>query len=77
MNVEYFRKAKADFIANVLRKNAQEEYSRLNNEISLYCACFGLPVVAAVEFCEEEFPQWSEQLSTKKKQLILFYGYDE
>lgn len=74
IDVEFYRKAKTDFINNLKRRNVSK-WEELNNELSLYCACFGLPVFVAIVFCEEEFPEYKEELSNKKEIVREFYGY--
>lgn len=74
LDVEFYRLAKADFITNLKRRNVTK-WDELNAEISLYCACTGLPVLAAIVFVEEEFPEYSEQLTKKKEVVKTFYGY--
>jgi hypothetical protein len=75
IDINFYRSAKADFIANLKRRNV-EKWDVLNNELSLYCACFGLPVIVAIEFAAEEFPQFSEELEKKKVIVGEFYGYE-
>lgn len=76
IDVEFYRAAKPDFIAN-LKFRKPEKWSELNNEISLYCACSGLPVIVAIIFAQEEFPQFVEELEKKKVVVGEFYGYDD
>lgn len=74
IDIEFFRPAKADFIKNLKRKEATK-WEEFNNEISLYCACTGLPVFVAIVFAEEEFPEFLTELAQKKGIVNEFYGY--
>ncbi len=76
-NIEFYRKAKADFIAQLIRRRCKK-WEELNNEISMYCACFGLPVIAAIEFIAEEpaFDKYKSHIDEKRKVIQEFYGYD-
>lgn len=76
IDIEFYRGAKDDFIANLRRRNVKT-FKQLNDELSLYCSCFGLPVFAAIQFCREEFPQFEAELVQKKQVIVLFYGYEE
>jgi hypothetical protein len=75
IDIEFYRKAKADFINNLKRRNVSK-WEEFNNELSLYCACFGLPVFVAIVFCEEDFPEYAEELAKKKEIVREFYGYE-
>lgn len=75
IDFKYYNGAKADFLA-VLKLRNPQSWKELNNEISVYCACVGLPVVVAITFCEPEFPQYATELKTKKQIVIEFYNYE-
>ena len=76
IDINFYLSAKDDFIANLKRRNVQK-WDQLNNELSLYCACFGLPVIVAIVFAEEAFPEFKEQLEKKKVVITEFYGYEK
>lgn len=76
LNLAEFSSAKADFIANMRRKE-HKTWEKFNNELSLYCACFSLPVIVAVLFAAEEFPEFGEELKKKEAVVREFYNYDE
>lgn len=75
LDIDFYRNAKGDFIANVKRRNVKN-WDELNREISLYSACFGLPVYVVITFCLEEFPEYLTQLEKKKEIVKEFYGYE-
>lgn len=75
IEIEKYRESKSDFIANLKRRNISS-WDTLNVELSLYCACFGLPVIAATIFCLEDYPEYSSELNKKIKVLVEFYDYD-
>lgn len=75
IDIKFYLAAKPDFL-NVLKVRNPLNYEELNREISVYCACTGLPVIVAIEFCIQEFPQYLSQLEQKKVVVKEFYGYE-
>lgn len=75
IDIDFYRNAKSDFIATLSRRNIKN-WNELNNEISLYCSCFGLPVYVAIIFAEEEFHDYKTELEKKKAVVKEFYGYE-
>lgn len=75
IDIEFYRTSKADFMS-VLKRRKVKTWNEINAEISLYCACVGLPVIAAVAFVEEDYPQFKEELDKKKQVIKEFYGYE-
>lgn len=74
-NVDHYRRNKEELIAHVKRVNPQN-WEKLSDELSIYCACFGLPCYAAYTFVMEEFPQFREMCEKKLLSLKEFYGYE-
>jgi uncharacterized protein YktB (UPF0637 family) len=75
IDVEFYRTAKADLVDTIKRRGVKK-WEEFNNEIGMYCACFGLPVFVAIIFCEEEFPEYAKELANKKKVVQEFYDYE-
>lgn len=75
LDLDFYFPAKNDFIASLKRKKLTK-WSEFNNELSLYCACFGLPVFVAITFAEESFPEFQIELGNKKEIVREFYGYE-
>lgn len=75
INVSEFLSAKSDFLAHFVRR-APKTWEEFNNELSLYCSCFGLPVIVAIEFAKE-MGRFLPQLEEKAVIVKEFYNYDE
>lgn len=75
LDLDFYLPAKNDFIASLKRKKLKK-WDEFNNELSLYCACFGLPVFVAIIFAEEAFPEFQMELGKKKEIVRGFYGYE-
>lgn len=75
LDIEFYSNAKSDFIANLRRRNVKT-WTELNNELSLYCACFGLPVFVAITFVKEAYPEFTKELEEKEQIVREFYNYE-
>jgi hypothetical protein len=51
IDINFYIAAKDDFVKHIKRRDVKK-WNELNAEISLWCACTGLPVYAAIVFCE-------------------------
>lgn len=69
VKIGQFRKSKDELIKSVRKQGI--------DSLSIFCACTGLPVVAACLFLKEEFPDSAEKMDKKIEALKEFYGYEE
>jgi hypothetical protein len=67
IDITFFRKYKGDVLE--LYEDSHLE------ELGLYCATFGLPIIAALTFIREEYDD--NRVEEKIGKLIEFYGYTE
>lgn len=67
IDIEQFRSNKAELIKSIEKLGI--------DSISMYCACTGLPVIAACYFVLEELPQYKEKMERKIQACKEFYGY--
>jgi hypothetical protein len=74
-NVDDYRKNKDELVTH-LRKNNHQKWEKLSDDISVYCACYGLPNYAAYTFVMEEFPIFTDDCKKKLVSLKEFYGYE-
>jgi hypothetical protein len=68
INIEQFRSNKAELIKSIEKQGI--------DSLSLFCACTGLPVIAACFYVKEDLPQYDEEMDRKIAALREFYGYD-
>jgi hypothetical protein len=67
LNLEQLRANKPELIKSVKQHGIES--------ISYFCACTGLPVIAACFFVKEDLPEFTEEMDRKIKALTEFYGY--
>jgi hypothetical protein len=75
IDFNFYEGARKDFLA-VLNLRKPQKWEELNNEISVYCACVGLPVIVAIQFVKENYPQYLTQLEQKEIIVREFYDYE-
>lgn len=59
------------------QKNGVIEYIKKHGieGVSGYCVLTGIPVIAAVNYIKEDFPEYEEECNKRIDLLIKFYGY--
>ena len=68
IDINQFRSNKLELIRNIEQHGI--------DSLSFFCACTGLPVIAACFFVKEELPQFDELMDKKIESLKEFYGYE-